>query len=477
MNPMTLGSARGRVKREAARGVARRVVFGLAAWIAAGVPAPAHAGPWPRRDAVVEVVERVSPAVVNIRTEEVLPQRANPFYAHDPLFDDFFRMFIEPRTQSERTVRSLGTGVVIDASGIVLTNEHVVARATSIKVGLSNGAEHDAEVVAADPRFDLAVLRVQATGPLPAAAMGRSADLMPGETVIAIGNPFGLEHTVTVGVVSAVRRSIKASDREFHEFIQTDASINPGNSGGPLLNINGEVIAINTAIHETGQGIGFAIPIDKARRVVDELLRFGKVRPVWLGIVAQDLDDELRAHFRNAGRAAVLVSHVEEGSPAAAAGMRPGDVIEKYGGARLQSAQELHEREARQTAGDRVEMEIVRGDERVAVTVQVAAFPVARALQMFRTRLGLVLRGPTEAELRVFRSQGIRAMVVERVDTRGIAARIGIRPGDLITSIGGAPVEDDDALAETMARFRAASAIPLVVRRGRTAYRVNIPLR
>src|SRR5262249_33233624 len=280
----------------------------------------------------VEVVQHVGPSVVNITTETEVRQ-ASPFEGlrGDPLFQRFFQDFFDPGMP--RTAQSLGSGVLIDKDGHVLTNEHVVGGANHIKVTLSDRREFDATLVGADSNNDLAVLKIDTTEKLPWVAPGSSKDLMVGEPVIAIGNPFGLSNTVTTGVVSALDRSIRSDDRTFYGFIQTDASINPGNSGGPLLNAEGTLIGGNTAIYQGAQGIGFAIPIDVARRVVDQLLAHGAVAPVWLGLELQDLDPRLHdAMELPRGTTGALVSGVDAGSPAARAGVRRGDLVTRAGG-------------------------------------------------------------------------------------------------------------------------------------------------
>jgi len=217
-----------------------------------------------RENNVVKAVRKASPAVVNISSQYEIRKNSNPFsgYGMDPMLDKFFRDFFAPELERREKRTSLGSGVIIDGTrGLVLTNTHVVEKATTIRVALNDQREFEATIIGMDPDSDLAVLKIQSDQVLPAIQMGHSDDLMIGESVVAIGNPFGFSHTVTTGVVSSVNRSIKTADRVFHKFIQTDASINPGNSGGPLLNINGELIGINTAIYAQAQGIGFAIPI------------------------------------------------------------------------------------------------------------------------------------------------------------------------------------------------------------------------
>jgi S1-C subfamily serine protease len=254
-------------------------------------------------------VERVAPAVVNISAEQITEQRISPFggLSRDPFFDRFFEDFNVPEFRRRVKSTSLGSGFLVDAQGHILTNAHVVANASKIRITLVDKRSFPADLVASDPDSDLAVLRVSATG-LPQVAMGTSRDLMVGETVIALGNPFGLSNSVTTGVVSASRRSLRTGGREFRDFIQTDASINPGNSGGPLVNLDGEVIGVNTAIVQEAQGIGFAIPIDKARRILGDLLKFGRVTGAWVGVAVQSITPDLAQSLGPGGRPGVPVS-------------------------------------------------------------------------------------------------------------------------------------------------------------------------
>ena len=254
------------------------------------------ADPFLRRTATVHVVEQVGPSVVNIVSERIT-KTPSPFGHNtrvDPSVDLFFRNLFEPRSQ---TVQSLGSGVIFDRQGHVLTNEHVIARADRVRVMIADGREFDAQLVGADPNNDLAVLKILTDEELPFSPPGTSSDLMVGEPVIAIGNPFGFSNSVTTGVISATNRSVNAQGTgfTFHGLLQTDASINPGNSGGPLLNAEGQLIGINAAIYAGAQGIGFAIPIDVANRVIHELLLYGEVHPVWLGLEFQDIDPPLRS--------------------------------------------------------------------------------------------------------------------------------------------------------------------------------------
>src|SRR5438046_488932 len=283
-----------------------------------------------RRSLVVQAVEKASPAVVNVSTEQIVERHASPFpFPQDPFFEEFFRDFVDPRPRRFKTT-SLGSGVIVAADGTIMTNVHVIERASRVRVTLNDQREFDATLVGADADADIAVLRVKAGGDLPHIPFGTSADLMIGETVIAIGNPFGLSHTVTTGVVSAVGRSLRDEERTYTDFIQTDASINPGNSGGPLLDIKGELVGINTAIYGKAQGIGFAIPVDRARRVMKDLVSYGEVRHAWVGLVVQNLTPDLAQHF--GVRRGVVVAQVEPTSPAEAAGIARGDAVTKVDG-------------------------------------------------------------------------------------------------------------------------------------------------
>src|SRR5688500_14085764 len=271
-----------------------------------------------RRSPVAVVAHNVLPTVVNIQTEATIRRRAV-----DPFFDPFG--FFGGRERAY-TSQSLGSGFVWSSDGIIVTNNHVVEGASRITVNFNDGRQLPAKLLGVDPDSDLAVLRVEEKG-LTAAPVGTSADLMIGESVVAVGNPFGLSGTVTTGVVSALGRSVpsETQGRTYTDFIQTDASINPGNSGGPLLNIEGRVIGINVAIYAQAQGIGFAIPVDRAKKVIQDLLRYGEVHSAWIGAVTATLTPEEAQRRGHEARRGALVVRVFASSPADRAGLRPGD--------------------------------------------------------------------------------------------------------------------------------------------------------
>src|SRR5437879_4217112 len=276
-------------------------------------------------EAFSAVADRVTPAVVNVST---IPKRTPPGTTDDPerfrdyFGEEFYDRYFKRRPREEP--RASGSGVLVDRAGYILTNNHVIENAQDITVRLSDARKFPATLVGRDPKTDLAVLKVDAPGPLPTAELGDSERLRVGQWVIAIGNPFGLDRTVTVGIVSATARN-RVGVTTYENFIQTDASINPGNSGGPLLNLDGKVIGINTAIVAAGQGIGFAIPANMAREVMRQLIASGRVVRGWLGIAIQDVTDELAGTF--GVREGVLVAEVMKGGPAEAAGVRQGDII------------------------------------------------------------------------------------------------------------------------------------------------------
>src|SRR6266566_1397444 len=376
-----------------------------------------------RRSLVVQAVEKASPAVVNVSTEQVVERRASPFpFPQDPFFEEFFRDFVDPRPRRFKTT-SLGSGVIVAADGTIMTNVHVIERASRIHVTLADQRELDATLVGADADADIAIVRVKAGGDLPHIPFGSAADLMIGETVIAIGNPFGLSHTVTTGVVSAVGRSLHDEDRTYTDFIQTDASINPGNSGGPLLDIKGELIGINTAIYGKAQGIGFAIPVDRARRVMKDLVSYGEVRHAWIGLVVQDLTPELAQHF--GVRRGVVVAQVDPKSPAEDAG-------------------------------------IARRDEEVGLAA--ATFQAARADELAWQLLGVAAAGAEDG------------LVVSRVRSGSPAARIGVQRGDRLLGLGGTPLHSVAELRRKMIELRGARSVLLSVGRGPYQYNVNVPL-
>lgn len=443
------------------------IVLLAGATLLSGAPRASAVDPFLRRTAAVLAVERVGPAVVNITTEQVVAAPTNPFgplLESNPLFDQFFKDFFEPRAGS-RSVQSLGSGVLIDDARRVLTNAHVIARASRIRVSLADGREYDASVVGADPNNDIAVLQVEADEKLPWVDPGSSGDLMVGEPVIAIGNPFGLSNTVTTGVISALDRSVRTEHGAFHGFLQTDASINPGNSGGPLLNAEGNLIGINSAIYGGAEGIGFAIPIDAAMRVVHELIVHGEVAPVWLGLELQDLDTSLReALTLPEGVQGPLVNGVRPESPASRAGIRRGDVVTRFERFPVRSVREFYDALDRVTNGQQVRIEVWRDDRSVPLETRAEALPEGLVEEIAERLLGLRMTSD---------GSGFR---VESVREGSNAARIGLQPGDLVLRLNGLVLNDDGSLRSAVLNLRGRDRALLVVQRGAGRYHVTLPI-
>jgi serine protease Do len=454
------------VRFEHGRGLRRVARGAVLLLVATGLAGGARASdPFLRHTATVTVVEKVGPAVVNITTERVVTRGSpfNPLF-QDPTFDQFFRDFFEPRRQ---TLQSLGSGVIIDRDRHVLTNEHVVSRASRIRVSLADGREFDASVVGADPNNDLAVLQIESKEKLPWVAPGTSSDLMVGEPVIAIGNPFGLSNTVTTGVISAVDRSMRTDQRTFHGFLQTDASINPGNSGGPLLNAEGKLIAINTAIYNGAQGIGFAIPIDVAKRVVTELIAHGEVQPVWLGLEFQDLDPSLRDVMSlPEGVGGALVNRVRSGSPAGRAGLQRGDIVTALDGRAIAGARSFFEMLSSVTVGQELKIQVWRDSGLRDFSVAAEEVPDSLIPALADELLGVSLAARS----------GSDGFAVTKVRSGSASDRIGIRPGDLLLGVNGMPLRGADDLRRAMLNLRGRSRALVVVQRGAGRYHVAIPL-
>ncbi|MBW2397799.1 MAG: trypsin-like peptidase domain-containing protein [Deltaproteobacteria bacterium] len=430
----------------------------------AAVVANAH-DPFLRRTTTVEVVERVGPSVVNITTERIVRNRGS--FGHqrgNPFFDRFFQDFFEPRLP--QTSNSLGSGVVIDDQGHILTNQHVIAQADRIRVSVGDGREFDAKLIGADPNNDLAVLKADAAGDLPWVPLSISSDLMVGEPVIAIGNPFGLSNTVTTGVISAIDRSVRTENRVYHGFLQTDASINPGNSGGPLLNAEGKLVGINTAVYNGGEGIGFAIPVDVARRVVLELIQHGEVTPVWLGLDFQDLNAGLHeALDLPADLAGALVNRVRERSPAARARLRRGDVVTQADGHRVASARDFFEILITVTPRQVVEISYWRDGKTGTVGVKAEKVPAERVEQLSYDLLGIDLKARNEV-----------GFVVTKIRAGSGAERIGLEIGDLVLAINGRTLANEESLRRAVLELRGHSRALVMVQRGPGRYNVTIPL-
>ncbi|CFW96455.1 Peptidase S1C [Syntrophomonas zehnderi OL-4] len=303
---------------------------------------------------IADMVERVSPAVVNIETSVVVNNNRD-LYLNDPFFRQFFGDN-QPRPNIEQ---GIGSGFIISKDGYILTNQHVIKGANSIKVNIGDSKKYPARVIGQDQELDLAVLKIDPPKDLAVLSLGDSSKIRPGEWVVAIGNPYGLDHTVTAGVISALGRPVQIENRAYKNLIQTDAAINPGNSGGPLLNTNGQVIGINTAVNASAQGIGFAISVNTAKEVIDDLINKGKVVRPYMGVWLEDMDEKAAAYL-NAPNYGAIVVKVISGSPAERAGIQSNDVIIGLDGKKINSSDELQTYLKSKRVGDSISVEIVR---------------------------------------------------------------------------------------------------------------------
>jgi len=417
------------------------------------------------------IVESNKGAVVNIMA--LVVGEAEGATPSDPLFE-FFRRFQIPQPQTPR--RAQASGFIISADGTILTNAHVVVAATDVTVKLADRREFKAKVIGVDELTDIAVLKIDAKG-LPAVKLGDPRSIRVGEWVLAIGSPFGLENTVTAGIVSATSRSLP--DGIYVPFIQTDAAVNPGNSGGPLLNMNGEVIGINSQIYSlTGgyQGLSFAIPIDVAAKVKDELIAHGRVQRGRIGVVIQELTQPLARSFGLEKPAGALVNSVEKSGPAARAGIQPGDVITALNGVKIERSSELPLLVAQAKPGAKLKVEIWRKGARKEVTVTVEELKVEKMApaqappSQEQARLGIAVRPLTAEESRAVGVPG--GLIVE--DAAGPAAAAGIQEGDLIIAVNGAPVRSSAELNSLVAK--SGKVVALLVQRGEDKVFVAVEL-
>jgi serine protease Do len=410
-----------------------------------------------------------APAVVNISTTQKVRVRRRrpfgmPFGGEDP-FEEFFRHFFPepPRT------RSLGSGFVISPDGYIVTNNHVVEGAETITVRLSDSVEYEAQIIGTDDKTDLALIKIDSKKPLATAKFGRSADLEVGDWVVAIGNPFGLEQTVTAGIVSAKGRVI--GQGPYDNFIQTDASINPGNSGGPLVNLKGQVVGINTAIFSrTGGniGIGFAIPIDMAKGVIEQLKEKGKVTRGWLGVAIQRVTPELAKSFGLDEPRGALVAEVTKGGPAEGAGIERGDVIIEFNGQKVKDSHELPAMVANTPVGTHVTVKVLRAGKEKTFELNLGELPsrlTARA-EGEEEGWGLTVAPITPQLARRYRLEDESGVVITDVEEGSPAAEAGLRPGDVIQEVDRTRVDSIDDFAEAVERAKDKETLLILARRG-----------
>jgi serine protease Do len=413
-----------------------------------------------------DLAEKASPAVVNIQTSKTI--KAGPLQVPQP-FEEFFGGQLEELfKQREQKVPSLGTGFVISSDGYIVTNNHVVEDVDDIKVAFLDGTERKAEIVGRDPKTDIALIRVKTEKPLPSLPLGDSDKIRPGDWVVAIGNPYGLGHTVTAGIVSAKGRNI--GQGPYDDFIQTDAAINPGNSGGPLINMDGEVVGINTAINPRANTIGFSVAINGAKAILPQLKSTGKVTRGWLGVVIQPITPELAESFKLDDKSGALVSKVDPKGPAAAAGLQRGDVIVQFDGKPVKRMEELPRLVASTPIGREAEVVVKRDGKEKTFGVKVGELKEPEV----QASTGKPGEGPSAYGMKVqnltpeiaeqLGLEDEKGVVVSGVESGSPAEEAGIRRGDVILETDKQPVKDVKELQQRLGEAKKGAL--LLVRRG-----------
>ena len=422
-----------------------------------------------RPDSFADLAKALSPTVVHVKvtTARQVSGGQRPQMPEGP-WGELYRRFFQEMPRQPEFRQGTGSGVIFRADGYILTNYHVVDGADQVLVTLNNEQEYQAHVVGRDPKTDLAVLRIQAPEALPVATLGDSDALQVGDWVVAIGNPFGLDHTVTAGIVSAKGRVIGAGP--YDDFIQTDASINPGNSGGPLLNMRGEVVGINTAIVPNGQGIGFAIPINTAKPVIPQLVSTGKVTRGYLGLNMQTLTPALTQTLKLSDRKGALVSEVTPGSPAAKAGLQRGDVIVTFDGKQVESAHDLATLVAATPVGKNVSVMILRDGNKQTVPLTVGRMPSdevqeGKAESLKQGTWGMQLQDVTPEVARHYGLKTDHGVLVADVHPGSRAAEAGLRPGDVLLEVNRQPVRSVADLQQVLAKAEEKTQFLLLVQR------------
>jgi serine protease Do len=428
-----------------------------------------------------DLTEELSPAVVNISTATVIKEgeAQHPFGGEDSPFrdffgDEFFKRFFGDRPQRPFKKRSLGSGFIINSEGFIITNNHVVAEADEVVVILEEGDEYPAKVLGTDEKTDIALIKIEPKNGLPTCKLGDSDKARVGDWVLAIGNPFGLGHTVTAGIISAKGRELGAG--AYDDFIQTDAAINPGNSGGPLFDTAGNVVGINSAIYSRSggnQGIGFAIPINLAKSIVSQLEDKGSVTRAWLGVLIQQITPEIQESLELEGREGALVADVVKGGPADKAGIERGDVIIRFNGQKVESQHELPTMVAYLPVGTEVKVVFLRDGKEKTVEVAleemtdeaVASGPVGKDEEM-KEELGFTAQNLTPEIVEQLDLDSVDGALIASVEPGSPAAEAGLRRGDVVLEVDRRKIENVVVLSETLEKAKDKTSVLFLVNRG-----------
>lgn len=423
--------------------------------------------------AIVQVARQSIPAVVHIEVTES-QEVANPFlpFANDPRFKRFFNVPQMPK-KFKRETKGLGSGMIIDSQGHILTNHHVAGGATKIEVQLATGERYVAKLVGTDPKTDLAVIKIAANGPLPHITFGDSDKAEVGEWVVAIGAPRGLDQTVTQGIISAKHRQGISDPSSYQDFLQTDAAINPGNSGGPMFNLQGQVIGVNAVIiSESGgfEGIGFTIPSNIAAHVVKALIAHGKVERGWLGVEIRDLTPELAKKVNAAGMKGVLVTDVTKGGPAEKGGMKKDDVLIAFGDKEVSDSASLRNHAADSPIGQDVKVVVLRSGQKEELTIRIGNLESASKVLAgaVKDRLGVEVRAVTPREVEKYNMDGNQGVVITKVEIKGPLGEMGFEVGDIILGIDNQPIKGLDDFVALISALQSKQKITILAMDHRT---------
>ncbi|MDD5014094.1 MAG: trypsin-like peptidase domain-containing protein [Atribacterota bacterium] len=430
-------------------------------------------------NSIADIAEKNGPAVVNIDTVRMV-ETQNPFL-DDPIFGHFFGDQFREYT---RTIpqKGTGSGFIINQEGYIITNEHVVHKADKIKVTLSDGREFTGEVIGSDTTSDMAIVKIKADH-LPLVVLGDSDQLRVGEIVVAIGNPYGLQQTVTMGVVSAKGRSIPTGieGHVYKDFIQTDTAINPGNSGGPLLNTKGEVVGINTAIIPFAQGIGFAIPINIAKKNIDDLINLGKVRRSWLGVYIQEVTPEIAQQFNLTEAKGVLVGDVVKDSPAEEVGIKTGDIVKKVNDEEVNSPEELQDKIGNIKIGEKANIEVVRNGETISFIVKIGEMPTVEnegtetpKEKVFSVQTGLKVEPVTKEIAQELGLPWVKGLVISEVILGSSADDMGLQQGDIVLEANRTEISSIEEWEKVINKLEPGDTLLLLVFRNQHTYYVPI---